>query len=59
LQELRGRLIAELGHRCMNCGQTGVKVELHHRNHDHTDNRLSNLTLLCKECHARAGLRLF
>jgi 5-methylcytosine-specific restriction endonuclease McrA len=51
-------MIAMLGHRCANCGRTGVKLELHHRNHDETDHSPGNLTLLCGRCHRKAGLRL-
>jgi len=29
-----------------------VKLEIHHRIGDNTDNRLENLTLLCPNCHA-------
>jgi 5-methylcytosine-specific restriction endonuclease McrA len=56
-QQLRARVLAAFGHRCANCGATGVRIEVHHRNHDHTDNRLANLVALCRACHARAGSR--
>ena len=43
--------------RCENCdletwlGQP-IKLELHHINGDHSDNRLENIQLLCPNCHA-------
>jgi 5-methylcytosine-specific restriction endonuclease McrA len=51
-------MLLAFGHRCMNCGAEGLTLELHHRNHDHTDDRPSNLTLLCKQCHGKAGIGL-
>jgi 5-methylcytosine-specific restriction endonuclease McrA len=57
--ELRERVKRIHGHRCRHCGVTGVPLEVHHRNGDHTDNRLANLLPLCRPCHARAGMRLY
>lgn len=42
---------------CEVCGNTewlgqSIKLELHHVNGDHNDNRLENLQLLCPNCHA-------
>lgn len=44
-------------HRCECCSNTEwlgqqIKLELHHINGDHNDNRLENLQLLCPNCHA-------
>lgn len=44
-------------HRCECCNITEwlgqpIKLELHHINGDHNDNRLENLQLLCPNCHA-------
>ena len=33
------------------CGETMASVHVHHINHDHTDSRVSNLTLICGPCH--------
>ena len=43
--------------RCENCGLDSwldqpIKLELHHINGDHSDNRLENIQLLCPNCHA-------
>ena len=44
-------------HRCECCGQTfwqghPIPLELHHKDGDHGNNDLSNLELLCPNCHA-------
>ncbi|MCQ2754452.1 MAG: HNH endonuclease [bacterium] len=44
-------------HKCECCGNTEwmglpIKLELHHINGDHFDNRLENLQILCPNCHS-------
>ena len=41
--------------RCAACDAMLVPLEIHHLNHDHTDNRWENTVPLCRPCHARAG----
>ena len=57
--KLKNRLLKAgiFKHRCYNCGLTSWKgqpipLELEHKNGDHQDNFLDNLTLLCPNCHA-------
>lgn len=57
---LKGRLIKAglLSERCKNCGISEwrgnpLALELHHVNGDGRDNRLTNLTLLCPNCHSQ------
>ncbi len=42
---------------CSECGKSGHNkkrvVNVHHKNHEHRDNRLENLETLCINCHAR------
>lgn len=56
---LRQRLIKAglKEHKCECCGRTewldqSIKLELHHINGDHNDNRIENLQMLCPNCHA-------
>ena len=56
---LRKRLVGE-GYKpskCESCGLTEwlgkpIKLELHHKNGNNSDNRLDNLLVLCPNCHA-------
>jgi hypothetical protein len=42
---------------CLRCGTERVPLELHHVDHDETNNSLGNLALLCRTCHAKVGKR--
>ena len=57
--KLKKRLLSEniFQHKCCNCHATQwlkhpIPLELHHIDGDHYNNELSNLTLLCPNCHA-------
>lgn len=56
---LRSRLISSgvKENLCEECGRSSwnnkkIPLDLHHRNGDRFDNRLENLEILCKNCHA-------
>lgn len=54
---LKKHLIAEKGHKCECCGRTEwldhpIALEVHHIDGDKTNNDISNLQLLCPNCHA-------
>ena len=43
-----------LGDRCEKCGfvpEDECQLDIHHRDHDHDNNDLSNLATLCANCH--------
>jgi hypothetical protein len=57
--KLKNRLIREniFEHKCMNCDGTEwqkikIPLELHHKDGNNSNNNLSNLELLCPNCHA-------
>lgn len=59
---LRKRLISEgiFEHKCYCCNNTTwngkpIPVELEHKDGDHYNNNLDNLTLLCPNCHAQTS----
>ncbi len=56
---LKNRLIKEgyFEHKCYKCNETEwfgepIPIELHHKDCNHKNNNLSNLTILCENCHA-------
>lgn len=56
---LKEKLIREgyKENKCENCGittwfGTDIVLELHHKNGNHYDNDLSNLQILCPNCHS-------
>ncbi len=60
--KLKDRLVAEglKEYRCECCGLSEwmnkpISLQLHHINGIHNDNRLSNLQLLCPNCHSQTG----
>jgi 5-methylcytosine-specific restriction endonuclease McrA len=36
-------------------GAEGVPLEVHHRDHDQTNNAIPNLTVLCRSCHRQVA----
>ncbi len=39
-----------LENKCKQCGNK-TKLHLHHKDYEHTNNKLDNVELLCKKCH--------
>jgi 5-methylcytosine-specific restriction endonuclease McrA len=55
---LKSHLIKKRGNQCELCKTSkwlnkDIKLELHHKNGDRTDNNIDNLTLLCPNCHSQ------
>lgn len=52
-KQLKVRLLRERGQQCERCKYAIHQIlQVHHRNRDRTNNNLSNLELLCPNCHA-------
>ncbi len=49
--ELRQRVIARDGHQCQLCGAKDAMLQVHHVDHDRTNNAESNLLTVCAACH--------
>ena len=49
-QRLRRAILDRQGWRCGECGRAG-RLELHHRDHDRTNDDPANLIGLCRPCH--------
>jgi 5-methylcytosine-specific restriction endonuclease McrA len=47
----RQGLLKSRGYRCEDCGATGGPLEVHHRDHDPTNNAPGNHVILCAPCH--------
>ena len=43
---------------CVDCGRVD-KLHIHHKNKDHTDNRVENLEFLCPKCHRKRHPRVY
>jgi 5-methylcytosine-specific restriction endonuclease McrA len=50
-RQLRARVFAACGRRCMYCGRSDGPLEVHHVNSDPLDNRIANTIPLCRDCH--------
>ena len=53
-RKMRQKLIAERGHQCERCERTETKLELHHIDHDLSNNQPDNFQLVCRSCQIKA-----
>ncbi len=52
LRRIKVRLLKIRGEKCERCDYNKIKVlQVHHTNKNRADNRLSNLELICPNCH--------
>ena len=53
LQSYRDKAMRELPHRCNRCGYNKIPgiLEVHHKDRERTNNLISNLEILCPNCH--------
>lgn len=59
-KQLKRGLVQKLGHQCQSCMNTewlgkNIPLELEHINGNSLDNSVSNLKLLCPNCHAQTS----
>jgi 5-methylcytosine-specific restriction endonuclease McrA len=54
-QAIRKAVLQVFAYRCAECGAEGVPLEVHHRDHDQTNNAIPNLTVLCRSCHRQVA----
>lgn len=49
------RLMARAQGKCENCRKNlyNEKIDIHHKNYEPTDNRETNLMVVCKNCHKK------
>lgn len=45
--------LARDNNKCIDCGRNDITLNIHHKNHNHLDNRLDNLETLCVNCHSK------
>lgn len=51
-RSLKLRLVAERGRVCERCGYDKIEIlQVHHLDHNHSNNELANLALICPNCH--------
>ncbi|MFH0701121.1 MAG: HNH endonuclease signature motif containing protein [Candidatus Woesearchaeota archaeon] len=52
---LRTNKFADSGSKCQKCKclLKGLKPHMHHKNGNHSDNRSSNILLVCPNCHSK------
>jgi len=51
-QLLKIRLLKERGKKCERCNYNKYEIlQIHHKNRDRNNNELSNLELICPNCH--------
>jgi hypothetical protein len=54
-QKMKHELENRAKNHCEKCGMsfTSIRPDIHHKNHDPSDNRKRNLIILCPNCHRR------
>ena len=60
-ENIRKAVILRDGCKCMECGKTNIKLEVHHINprRKNGSNTLGNLITLCEKCHQKTGSFVF
>lgn len=50
---LRPEVLKRDNNKCVECGRGDITLNVHHKNHNHKDNRMENLETLCVNCHTK------
>ena len=53
-EQLRKELLKKYNHQCILC-QSKISLETHHRDNNPSNNKETNLVIVCHDCHRKHG----
>lgn len=52
-EQIRKKILNRDGNRCLICNKWSAKPDVHHRDANQSNNKPSNLTTICADCHKK------